>query len=101
MNFQDRLKRLQTNLQFFDLESFFHDETFFDILEDRKALEENISVLTFSDREKLFYIDNIVNSYYNLYKNEKLDGYAMMSFKLLEKVEEISKKSIEDYIKAA
>ena len=28
MNFQDRLNRLQTNLQFFDLESFFHDETF-------------------------------------------------------------------------
>ncbi|MFA6144549.1 MAG: hypothetical protein WCW84_00855 [Sulfurimonas sp.] len=101
MNFQDRLNRLQTNLQFFDLESFFHDETFFDILEDRKILEENIKDLTFGEREKLFYIDNIINSYYNLYKDEKLEGYAMMSFKLLSEVEYISKKSIENYTKAA
>lgn len=101
MNFQDKLTRLQTNLQFFDLEAFFHDDTFFDILEDRKMLEANIKELTFSEREKLFYIDNIINSYYNLYKDEKLDGYAKMSFKLLQEVESISKKSIEDYIKAA
>ncbi|MCK9372670.1 MAG: hypothetical protein M0P91_05690 [Sulfuricurvum sp.] len=101
MSSQDRLNRLQTNLRFFDLESFFHDETFFDILEDRKMLEESKEGLTFAEREKLFYIDNIINSYYNLYKDENLDGYAAMSFKLLEKVEDISKKSIESYTKAA
>jgi len=101
MTFQDRLNRLQTNLRFFDLESFFHDETFFDILEDRKILEEDIKDLTFSEREKLFYIDNIINSYYNLYKDEKLDGYAALSFKLLSEVENISKQSIESYTKVA
>jgi hypothetical protein len=39
MNLDKQLSRLQNNLENFDLEVFFHDETFFEILDDRKKLK--------------------------------------------------------------
>ena len=90
MNLDKRLSRLQRNLENFDLEVFFHDETFFKILEDRKILEENINDLNSEQSDRLYNIDRIIDSYYNIYKNQKLKGYARLSFKLLGDVEKIS-----------
>ena len=90
MNLDKQLNRLQKNLENFDLEAFFHDETFFQILDDRKMLDENAEHLTVEQSNRLYNIDRIIDSYFNIYKNKKLDGYARLSFKLLGDVEKIS-----------
>ena len=90
MNLDKQLNRLQKNLENFDLEAFFHDETFFEILDDRKALEKNRECLTVEQSDRLHNIDRIIDSYYNIYKNQKLEGYSRLSFKLLSDVEKIS-----------
>ena len=89
MNLEKQLTRLQNNLENFDLEVFFHDETFFDILDDRKLIEENLHELTIKEEQKLHYIDKIIDSYYNLYKTKDLKGYAKLSFKLLQDLDNI------------
>ena len=89
MNLDKQLNRLQKNLENFDLEAFFHDETFFQIIEDRKLLDENTKHLSTVQSKRLYNIDRIIDSYYNIYKNEKLSGYARLSFKLLGDVEKI------------
>ena len=98
MNFQKELNRYINDLQEFDLEVFFHDDTFINMLEYRKFLEENSKKLTVQEAEELLYLDQIVVSYYNLYKNKKLIGYKRLSFKILGKIEEISQKYIDDYM---
>jgi len=97
MNLDRRLDRLQNNLENFDLEAFFHDETFFKILEDREVLEDNIHNLSREQSNRLYNIDRIIDSYYNIYKNKKLKGYARLSFKLLSDVDKISSS----YLKSA
>jgi hypothetical protein len=89
MNLDKQLNRLQNNLENFDLEVFFHDETFFEILEDRQKIEDNLEHLTKKQENKLHYIDNIIDSYYNLYKTKELKGYEKLSFKLLQDVDNI------------
>ena len=94
MNLEKQLNRLQNNLENFDLETFFHDDTFFEILDDRKFIEEHLDELTNEQDRRLYNIDRIIDSYYNIYKNKKLDGYAVMSFKLLSDVEKISSNNL-------
>ena len=96
MNLEKQLDRLQKNLENFDLESFFHDETFFEILEDREFLEKHAEHLTQKESRRLHNIDRIIDSYYNIYKDKKLEGYAKMSFKLLSDVEKISSSHLEE-----
>jgi hypothetical protein len=45
--------------------------------------------LTTKQENKLHYIDNIIDSYYNLYKTKELKGYEKLSFKLLQDVDNI------------
>lgn len=96
MNLQERLTRLQNNLENFDLESFFHDETFFDILEDRENLEKNLKDLSAHQLNELFYIDRIIDSYYNIYKTKELKGYAKLSFDLMKDIEKIASAHLKD-----
>jgi len=98
MSFQKELNRYMNDLQEFDLEIFFHDDTFIDMLDYRKFLEENIEKLTPKEAEELLYLDQIVVSYYNLFKNKKLVGYKRLSFKILKQIREISQKYIDNYI---
>jgi len=98
MNFQRELNRYISDLQEFDLEVFFHDDTFIDMLEYREFLEKNIEKLTAQEARELLYLDQIVVSYYNLYKYKKLVGYKRLSFKVLEKIEKISRKYIDGYM---
>jgi hypothetical protein len=97
MGFQKELKRYMNDLQTFDLDTFFHDDTFVDMLEYRKYLENNIQYMTPKERQELFYLDEIVLSYYYLYSNRVLTGYAQLSFKLLKEVAMISKIYVEVY----
>ncbi len=96
MNLSKRLARLQQNLENFDLESFFHDETFFEILEDREYLANNANKLSVMQANNLYNIDRIIDSYYNIYKNKNLSAYAKMSFELLKNVEKISSQSLQN-----
>ena len=98
MSFQKELERYMSDLQEFDLEVFFHDDTFVDMLEYRELLEKNIKNLTANEAQELLYLDNIVLSYYNLYKNRKLVGYQKLSFKVLEQIAEIAKRYIDSYM---
>jgi len=98
MNFQKMLDRYMSDLQEFDLEVFFHDDTFVDMLEYREFLEENIEQLNAKEAEELLYLDGIVVSYFNLYKNRELIGYQKLSFKVLEKIAVISQKYIDFYM---
>ena len=95
MNLEIQLQRLQKNLEIFDLEAFYHDETFFDILEDRKIIDENYSDLTKEQRIRLDYLDKIIDSYYHIYKQKDLKGYEKLSFKLLSDVEKISNSNLQ------
>ncbi len=96
MTLKERLERLLINLENFDLVAFFHDDTFFQILEDRQELEKNYDKLSQEERKKLQNIDRIIDSYYNIYKNEKLDGYAKYSFKLLEEADKVASQHLTD-----
>jgi hypothetical protein len=87
-----------SDLQEFDLEVFFHDDTFVDMLEYRKKLEESLEQLTAKETQALLYLDGIVVSYCNLYKNRKLIGYEKLSFKVLEEISKISQNYIDSYI---
>ena len=87
-----------SDLQEFDLEVFFHDDTFVDMLEYRELLEKNVKNLTANEAQELLYLDNIVLSYYNLYKNRKLVGYQKLSFKVLEQIAEIAKRYVDSYM---
>ncbi len=98
MSFQKELERYMSDLQEFDLEVFFHDDTFVDMLEYRELLEKNIKNLTANEAQELLYLDNIVLSYYNLYKNRKLVGYQKLSFKVLEQIAEIAKRYVDSYM---
>ena len=98
MSFQKELERYMSDLQEFDLEVFFHDDTFVDMLEYRELLEKNVKNLTANEAQELLYLDNIVLSYYNLYKNRKLVGYQKLSFKVLEQIAEIAKRYIDSYM---
>ena len=82
MSFQKLLDRYMNDLQEFDLETFFHDDTFVDMLEYRKFLEENTKQLNTKEAQELLYLDEIVVSYYNLYKSRDLTGYQKFSFKV-------------------
>jgi len=95
MTLQDRLNRLQTNLESFDLEAFFHDDTFLEISDDREYIQENLNSLSFKQKEALYFIDEIIWSYYNLYKDRELTGYAKLSFSILSEIAKISLKNIE------
>ena len=97
MNFQKELQRYMNDLQEFDLEVFFHDETFLDMLEYRSKIEKNIKKLSLEEQKELFYLDEIVLSYFHLYGNKSLKGYAKLSFKLLEKIAQISQKYVSEY----
>jgi hypothetical protein len=96
MNFKTRLERLQKNLENFDLEIFFHDDTFFEMLEDRELLEKNIKLLNSEELDMLYNIDRIIDSYYNIYKNKNLTGYSKMSFEILENIDKISSSYLLD-----
>jgi len=96
MNFKARLERLQKNLENFDLEIFFHDDTFFEMLEDRELLEKNIKLLNSEELDMLYNIDRIIDSYYNIYKNKNLTGYSKMSFEILENIDKISSSYLLD-----
>ena len=98
MSFQKELERYMNDLQEFDLEVFFHDDTFVDMLEYRKFLEKNVKKLNAQEAQELLYLDNIVLSYYNLYKNRELVGYQKLSFKVLEQIAEIAKRYVDSYI---
>ena len=98
MSFQKMLTRYMSDLQEFDLEVFFHDDTFIDMLEYRKYLEEHVEQLDATEAEELLYLDGIVVSYFNLYKNRELRGYQKFSFQVLEKIAVISQKYIDSYI---
>ena len=97
MNFQKELQQYMNDLQEFDLEAFFHDETFLDMLAYRTKIEKNIEKLTFEEQKELFYLDEIVLSYFHLYSSRPLEGYAKLSFKLLEKIAKISQKYVSNY----
>jgi hypothetical protein len=86
------------DLQEFDLETFFHDDTFVDMFEYRKFLEENAKQLNTKEAQELLYLDEIVVSYYNLYKSRDLTGYQKFSFKVLEQIATISQRYIDLYI---
>ena len=98
MSFQKELERYMNDLQEFDLEVFFHDDTFVDMLEYREFLEKNVKKLNAQEAQELLYLDNIVLSYYNLYKNRELVGYQKLSFKVLEQIAEIAKRYVDSYI---
>jgi hypothetical protein len=83
------------DLQEFDLETFFHDDTFVDMLEYRKFLEENAKQLNTKEAQELLYLDEIVVSYY---KSRDLTGYQKFSFKVLEQIATISQRYIDLYI---
>ena len=96
MSLEKQLNRLQKNLENFDLESFFHDETFFEILEDREFLAKNTEHLTQVESKKLYNLDRIIDSYYSIYKDVDLKGYAKISFKLLEDVDKIASSHLKE-----
>lgn len=97
MRFQNELNRYMNDLQTFDLDVFFHDDTFVEMLAYRQYLAKNSDTMSFEERRELFYLDEIVLSYYNLYKNRSLKGYEALSFKVLEKIARICKKYTESY----
>jgi hypothetical protein len=97
MNFQKELQRYMSDLQEFDLEVFFHDETFLDMLAYRRSMEKNIKKLTIEEQKELFYLDEIVLSYFHLYSNKTLERYGQLSFKLLEKVAKIAQKYVSEH----
>jgi hypothetical protein len=82
------------SLENFDLEEFFHDDTFIDMLDIRKKMDENYKNLSDEEKKLLFYFDEIINGYTNIYARKELDGYAKMSFDILQKINNISEKSI-------
>lgn len=94
MNFNKELEKLTTSLEDFDLEVFFHDDTFLDILDNRKLLEQNYDKLSEDEKKQLFYIDEIINGYTNIYARKELSGYAKLSFQTLKKINAISAKRL-------
>jgi len=101
MSFQKELQQYMNDLQEFDLEAFFHDETFLDMLAYRTTLEKNIHYLSSEEQQELFYLDEIVVSYFHLYSNKSLEGYSQLSFKILEKIAKISQSYISYYTDVA
>ncbi len=97
MNYQKLLNRYMRDLQEFDLEIFFHDDTFIDMLDYRKILNKDIDNLTNEEQRELYYLDEIIVSYYNLYKNKELIGYKNLSFGVLSKIAVISKEYTDQY----
>lgn len=87
-----------SDLQEFDLEVFFHDDTFVEMLMYRKSLEENLDQLRANEAQELLYLDGIVVSYYKLYSNRALEGYEKFSFKVLGEIAKISQNYIDSYV---
>ncbi len=58
----------------------------------------DVSISVYISMTKLLYLDNIILSYYNLYKNRKLVGYKKLSFKVLEQIAKIAKRYVNSYI---
>ena len=101
VNFQKLLNRYMRELQEFDLELFFHDDTFIEMLHYRELLDKNIDKLNADEQRDLYYLDEIVISYFNLYKNKKLTGYTALSFEVLSKIALISKEYSDKYHETA
>lgn len=94
MSFKKELQRLIKNLESFDLEVFFHDDTFLEILQDREILADRFEELSEKEKGDLYAIDEIINGYYRIYSQKQLSGYARMSFELLEKTNAISEQNL-------
>jgi hypothetical protein len=101
MSFQKELQRYMNDLQEFDLEAFFHDETFLEMLEYRTFLEKNIENLSSEEQKELYYLDEIVVSYFHLYSNKSLEGYAQLGFIILEKIAKIAQIYVSQYTDVA
>ena len=80
-----------SDLQEFDLENYFHDDTFVNMLEYRERLENHHEEMSQEEQKELYYLDEIVISYANLYANRNLQSYEKLAFKVLEKIATIAK----------
>lgn len=94
MSFKKQLEELIANLEGFELEIAFQDDTIIDILELREEIESGYDKLNKDEKEQLFYIDEIINGYANIYQRRELSGYEKLAFKTLQKINVISAKRL-------